>query len=107
MKTFKDFYNDRLNSIKTSAAMNNMSMTKFLKSVHHQTRKEYRQFQLKRYQGKSCHSFWHRECVNKDRECYHCSYFHSTEDFDKMSNKERLQLGYEPHEKRRKKTKND
>ena len=24
----------------------------------------------------SCHSFWHRECVNKGIHCHECSYFH-------------------------------
>jgi hypothetical protein len=92
MKTFKDFYNNRLNNIKRGAAMNNMSMTEFLKRVHHQTRKEYRQLQLKRYQGKSCHSFWHRECVNRDIECHRCSHYYSLEEWNKMTTKERNRI---------------
>lgn len=23
-----------------------------------------------------CHSFWHRECVNRDEECHRCSKFY-------------------------------
>ena len=25
---------------------------------------------------KRCHSFWHRECENRNVECYRCTHFH-------------------------------
>lgn len=25
---------------------------------------------------KRCHSFWHRECENRDRECYRCEHYY-------------------------------
>lgn len=89
MKTFDDFYKERITNFKIGASNRKMSMTLFLKTYRNMTRKEYRQYQLSRYKGKSCHSFWSRECVNKDIECHHCCHYYSIEDWDKMTTKER------------------
>jgi hypothetical protein len=89
MKTFDDYYKKSLKGAKTGAKNNKMSVEDFIKTFHRMTMEEYKESQKKRYEAKGCHSFWHRECVNRGIECYRCSKFYSYADWDKMTIKER------------------
>ena len=42
---------------------------------------------------KGCHSFWRRECLNKDIKCSHCCYYFSIAEYEKMTKKYKNKLG--------------
>lgn len=89
MKTFNDFYDKRLKEIKKCSKRDKVSVKDFIKINYHKTVSEFKKWQKQLYTGKSCHSFWHRECVNKGVECYRCNKYYSLKDWDKMSVKEK------------------
>ena len=92
MKTFEDYYNKKLEEIAKCAKRDKISVEEFLRQNYKKTLSEYREWQLSFYSAKDCHSFWHRECVNKGIECNHCNKFYSIAEWDKMTKKEQKEL---------------
>lgn len=89
MKTFEDYYKKQLNQIKKCAKANKITIEEQLKNVYNKTLVEHEQFLKKSYETKNCHSFWHRECINKGIECHNFS----IEEYDKMTKKQKKDLG--------------
>jgi hypothetical protein len=89
MKTFEDYYNKKLKELAKCAKIDNISLEEFLLTRYKRTVSEYREWQLGFYNAKDCHSFWHRECLNKGIECQRCNKFYSIAEWDKMSTKEK------------------
>jgi hypothetical protein len=90
--TFEDYYIERYNAIVSCAKRDSLTVKEFLEKRMGKTVEEYKQWQLKLYTAKDCHSFWRRECTNKDTECYHCCHYYSTAEWDKMSTKKRNEI---------------
>ena len=72
------------------AKRDGLSLEECLKQRMRKTVDEYKQWQLKLYNIKECHSFWHSECINRAIECHHCCHYYSTAEWDKYTNKEKL-----------------
>jgi hypothetical protein len=92
-KTFDDYYKKRMESAAIGAKNHDISIEEFIKTFHRMTMEEYKEARRRDYERKECHSFWRRECYNKDIECYHCCYFFSQLEWDKTPIKERKRLG--------------
>jgi hypothetical protein len=90
--TFEDYFIIRHNAILLVAKQRNITVEEYLRNVMGQTPDEYKERQLKNYNKQECHSFWRRECVNKDIECHHCKHYYSTAEWDKMSIKKRNEI---------------
>jgi hypothetical protein len=89
MKTFNNYYKERMKSAKIGAKNHNLSVEVFIKTFHKMTMEEYKAARKRDYERKECHSFWHRECENKGIECHHCCHFFSSAEWDKMTTKEK------------------
>jgi len=87
--TFEDYYKKKLKEITNSAKTDGITVEEILQKYYKKTVDEYMEWQMGFYSAKDCHSFWHRECVNKDTECHRCDKFYSIAEWDKMSIKER------------------
>ena len=86
---FEDYYKKKLADISKSPNRNGLSVEDFIFKLYRKTLTEYEKMHLEIYKKKECHSFWHRECTNKGVMCDKCVKFYSTEDWDKMSKKEK------------------
>ena len=90
--TFEDYYIKKVAVMKEVAKRDDLSLEECLKQRMGKTVEEYKQWQLKLYTRKECHSFWHSECVNRAIECHHCCHHYSTAEWDKMSTRKRNQI---------------
>lgn len=88
--TFEDYYRKKVVVMREVAKKDDLSLEECLKQRMGKTVDEYKQWQLKLYNKKDCHSFWHSECTNRDTECHHCCHYYSTADWDKMTVKEKF-----------------
>ena len=91
MKTFDDFYNKKLKQEARYAKKHKKSTKEFIEH-NYKSMTEYKKFMEHLYVMKECHSFWHRDCENKNIECHRCSKFYSYADFDKMSVKQQRNI---------------
>lgn len=93
MKTFDDYYEKHLSEIKKCAKRDKITIKEFLQKAYHKTIAEYKKWMKTSYNEKNCHSFWKRECENKGKECYHCNQYFSMSEYDKMTKKQKSDLG--------------
>ena len=93
-KTFQDYWNKRIKELTKVAKRDKVTVKKFVKYNYHKTLTEYKKFQKQMYNRKSCHSFWHRECINKDIECQRCCFYFSKKECDKMTKKQQNKTLY-------------
>jgi len=93
MKTFEDYYKKHLNKIIKLAKEDKISVEEFIKTHYLISLSEHKERYEKSYTTKNCHSFWHRECENKGIECHHCNHYYSLAEYDKMTKKEKNQIG--------------
>jgi hypothetical protein len=89
-KHFKIYCDKRTKELEKCAKRDNLSLEDYIKQcLGKKSLFEYKQFLLKQYEQKGCHSFWHRECINKGHECYHCNKYYSMSEWDKMTKKKK------------------
>ena len=89
MKTFKGYYRKKVADMRKVAKRDSLSLEECLKQRIGKTVDEYKQWQLKLYNRKECHSFWHSECTNRDIDCHRCCHYYSAAEWDKMTVKKR------------------
>jgi len=90
MKTFEDYYNKKLKDLVKYAKRDKISVKDFIKKNYKKSLSEYKKWQKGFYESKDCHSFWHRECMNKGSECCNqCVHFYSISEWNKMGTKEK------------------
>jgi len=89
MKTFDDYYNKKLKDIDKCAKRDHLTREDFVLKNYHKSIEEFRLWYLGKYEGKGCHSFWHRECINRGIKCNDCIKFFSESEWDKMTIKQK------------------
>ena len=89
MRTFDDYYNKNLKEIRLCSKRDKVSVEYFIEKHYYKSLSEYKEWIKSHYEGKDCHSFWHRECVNKGIKCNDCIKFYSISEWDKMTIKQK------------------
>ena len=90
--TFEDYYLKKIVVMREVAKKDGLSLEECLKLRMGKTVEEYREYQLKNYNRKECHSFWRSVCANKETECHRCNQYYSPAEWDKMSTKKRNEI---------------
>jgi hypothetical protein len=86
---FDKYYNKKLKDILKLAKKEKISLKEYIikrydfcfrNKIIINPLTEFKSFKKKEFKRKECHSFWHRECENKYKECYHCCEYYSLHD---------------------------
>lgn len=77
IRSFQDYYDYVTYDFKKIAKVRKESLKIFIKEAFNKTLTEFKKDVSKDYHRKMCHSFWHRECENKDIMCDKCCEFKS------------------------------
>jgi len=86
-RLFNIFFNKKINDLKKIAKKD--TIEEYLKKYFRKSLEEYKKFQRKMYTCKSCHSFWRRECENRESKlCDICNKNYSYLEWDKMTKEE-------------------
>jgi hypothetical protein len=91
---FQTYYYKKFAEIVKCAKREKVSVDEFLKNRYHsKTRIEYKMMHLRFYTQRGCHSFWRRDCENKDTQCFRCIQFYSLAEYDKMTVTQKRLIG--------------
>jgi len=80
--TFQEYFNKEFLIVSRLAESLNISEEEYLQKTQKLSLSEYEESLQRRYSQKSCHSFWYKECVNRNVECETCSQYYSLHDVE-------------------------